>query len=170
MRRAQVGITLLEFAIVVLIVAILIAAATPRVFEVRAEVERIALERRQAELRALLTLELAELLKHGGWEASNRLAGRNPAELWPRAFGEPMPGYIGEAAVDATVAPGSWFYDPERELLVYRVRWQDRFDSDGPWPDRVRFTMVLQGEQKGGQTRVTGVRLEPVDAYRWNVK
>ena len=72
--------------------------------------------------------------------------------------------YIGEVdEATAVIQDGTWYFDTRTRYLVYRVRNAEYFDSELGQPARARFVVQLISEQ--GQ--VEGVRLAPVEVYRW---
>lgn len=166
-RAKQGGATLLELAVVVILISILAVVATTRLIELRVAAERAAVERTLITLRTVIVLELARRMIHN--EPLQDLDGANPMLFWDRHIEYPLPRYLGERLAGAE--EGGWYYKPNERLLVFRSAFAETFRSNGPDPVAARFRLALvYGKQPGGERRVQTVRLEPLDRYGWSEK
>lgn len=167
------GFSLLELVIVVALIAILWLVAIDRILRLRIDAERVAMLQVLGGLRSALGLEVAERVVRRGLASVVELQGSNPMAL----LAETPHNYAGEldAPDPASVPPGSWYYDRRSRLLVYRVRHPEAFEG-GPaqGPPRARFRVEVVWRDRDGDGRldpgvdgIGGVRLAPVEPYRW---
>lgn len=117
--RRQNGLSLLEFTLAVLIVAVLTLLAFERIGAVRAEMERVRVQHTVAAMRSALALQFADLVVNDRLDQLNRYEGLNALEL----LAPPPANYRGERAKPvADVAPGNWYYVRESAAVAYRPR------------------------------------------------
>lgn len=169
---ARRAFTLLELVIAIGIVGLLVALAINHLLSLRVEAERAALEQVVGGLRiAVLTKALSLVASARDLELS-QLPESNPIDY----LLEPPTGYLGEfdEPNPKDMPPGSWYFDRNRRLLVYRVRYGDRFCSSLGDPPRARFRVVLvyddrnrSGAFEAGVDGVGGARLAPEEPYQW---
>lgn len=176
MRRSadpntQSGFSLLELVIVIILVILLFLFAFDRLLPIRGNAEGAKVASVIGSLRSAVGLEVARRIVEGGASAIAELEGSNPMEL----LQERPDRYLGErSATPAEVAGGAWYFDPEQRALVYRVDYPQYLEGtpEGPVALRWRLQLVfenLDGRQgfDPGTDRLDGVRLAPLDAYRW---
>ncbi|HUO68310.1 MAG TPA: prepilin-type N-terminal cleavage/methylation domain-containing protein [Gammaproteobacteria bacterium] len=166
------GFSLIELAVVVVIVGILGGVLLDRLLPLLGRAERAAFLQTQADLQSALLLEAAEQITSGDTGRLAELASGNPMRLFLR----PPPNYVGSVrAGDASAVPrASWYFDERDGRLAYRVGREARFDALGGAPDVVEFRVALIYEDRDGDSvfdptrdRFEGLKLEPTHAYRW---
>jgi len=171
-RADAAGFSLIELAVVVVIVGILGGIVLDRLLPLLGRAERAAFLQTQADLQSALLLEAAERITTGDTSGLADLATGNPMRLFLR----PPPNYVGSVrAGDLGEVPrASWYFDERTDRLAYRVGRQARFDALGGAPDRVEFRVALIYEDRDGDShfdpardRFEGLKLEPMHAYRW---
>jgi hypothetical protein len=84
----------------------------------------------------------------------------------------PLVGYRGEPGPEeASLLPGgSWYFDRRALELVYLPRQNRHLEPDSSGRRRVRFRLELLRAQAGARKddpAMIGLRLVPVEAYRW---
>lgn len=124
--RHQWGLSLLEFTLALLIVAVLTLMAFERIAAVQADMERAQVRHTVASMRSALALQFADLAVNGRIGHAESHHGGNALALL-----SPLPtGYRGErhSAASPDVAPGSWYYATEPGLVAYRPRYPDAFE------------------------------------------
>lgn len=111
------GHSLLEFAIVVSVFALLLAVALDKLGFYQQAGEQASVQALQINLRAALAGQVMTLQARGRESEMAALAGANPVRWLER----PPAGYAGElsAAQAAGLAAGSWYFDPVLHVLVY---------------------------------------------------
>jgi prepilin-type N-terminal cleavage/methylation domain-containing protein len=171
-RAGAAGFSLIELAVVVVIVGILVGFVLDRMLPLLGRAERAAFLQTQADLQSALLLEAAERITTGDTARLAELATGNPMRL----FLKPPPNYVGSVpAGDTDAVPrASWYFDEREDRLAYRVGRQARFDALGGAAGRVEFRVALIYEDRDGDSRFDpardrfeGLKLEPTHAYRW---
>jgi general secretion pathway protein G len=171
-RPDERGFTLLELVVVVCIVALLAVLLVSRVRTLQAAAERASMEHVLGAIRSATAIEIARHVARGNPEALVELVGTNPMEL----LAEPPANYLGRLeGVDAARAPGGhWYWDGQREMLVYRVRYTRWFRTGIAGPARARFKFSpVWADVAGGGARsppgrgLRGLRVAAVEPYRW---
>lgn len=111
------GHSLLEFAIVVSVFALLLAVALDKLSFYQQAGEQASVQALQINLRAALAGQVMTLQARGRESEMAALAGANPV-LWLQ---RPPTGYAGELSATQAVglASGSWYFDPVLHVLVY---------------------------------------------------
>lgn len=173
LRNRSRGFSLLELAIVVVVVSVLLAVAVDRMLRLRFEAERVMMESMLTGLRSALTIEFTGAALRGRTGvAAAAAAGSNPMKL----LLERPATYAGEyaAADPASVAPGTWYFDTKERSLVYIVRFPEQFETALGGAKRARFRVEPDFDDLDGDGRfdpardaARGLRLVPVDPYRW---
>jgi len=118
-RERQRGLSLLEFTLVVIVISVLIVLAFERIAAVRSDMERVMIRHTVAAMREALALETVHRALDPSAGSTMELVGGNALELL-----DPAPsGYArGRRFSDWQAAPpGTWFYDLQRHLVVYRA-------------------------------------------------
>jgi len=170
------GFSLLELVVVVALIAVLWFVAIDRMLRLRIDAERVAMLQVLGGLRSALGLEVAERVVRRGLASVTELQGANPMEL----LAERPHNYVGEldGPDPSRVPPGSWYFDRRTRMLVYRVRYPEAFEGGPPeGPPRARFRVEVLWRDRDGDGRldpradsVGGVRLAPVEPYRWKTR
>jgi general secretion pathway protein G len=126
-NRPGRGFTLLEFAIVVAVTALLSTVLLHRLDAYRRAAEEAAARQTVAALRTALQVEAARALAQGRTDSLATLATQNPMRLLAR----PPANYLGEFALSeqGRVARHGWVFDPRDKILVYLTSERERFAS-----------------------------------------
>lgn len=172
--RAE-GFSLLELIAVIAIVAVLAGTLLALVPGWQAQAEKTAMESVVGTLRSALGMKVAQYLSTRNYRAIRALAGSNPMERLaekPRNYRGVLSGKAAES-----MEAGSWYFDPRQGVLVYRVQHERFFHGGLRDPARARFAVRLvyaAGADRKGRTgkarkAVVGVRLAPVEPYRWSL-
>lgn len=170
-RGRQRGLSLLEFTLFTIIMAVLIAFALDRIAALRLHMERAAVEHNVARMREALALQFAELVVTNRLQEAPDYGGSNP---WMQEV--LAGGYEGERKLPAPGErkPGKWYFDTAIGNVVYVPRYPEALEwSEGEprllrW--RVRPDWVDRdddGEFDRGTERVVGLELVRLDAARW---
>lgn len=158
-RRAK-GFSYLELVFVIGLISVLLGYGITKLWALQADGERVAMEQIVGTLRSALGMSVATHLVKNDMGKLRAMERSNPMNR----LAEVPANYIGEVdETTAVIQEGTWYFDTRTRYLVYRVRNAEYFESGLGRPARARFVVQLVGEQ--GQ--VEGVRLIPVEAYRW---
>ncbi|ACL74337.1 prepilin-type N-terminal cleavage/methylation domain-containing protein [Thioalkalivibrio sulfidiphilus] len=163
MRRHQRGLTLLEFALVVVVVGLLMWLAMTKILRLEADVERVNMQRTVAALNSALAMEFAERVVNGRLGTVPEMAGTNPMDWLAQVPGTYL-GTLGPAEAGA-VPEGRWYYDAQQGLLVYRVAHTGRFESGVEGVPRARFRVEVVEHPRDGSPQ--GVRLVAAELFIW---
>lgn len=164
---------MLEFALVVVVIALVVSVLIDRVEKLMVEAERISVLQVVGQLRSVLGIRVAELVAEGATPKLARLQGSNPMTL----MHPPPATYAGLASgPDSSLRPGHWYFDPKRHELRYRVRHTGAFHTTTRPHDEIRYRVVLRYRDVNGNGRYDGppdrayrVELERENAYHWSV-
>lgn len=161
-RRAQQGLSVLEFVVVTVVIAILVTVLLDRAVALAVAAERADMEYVLGTLRNALARELAMRALTGEGTDPRGLEGVNPVRMLERLQGAP-PNYLGELspARPEDVEPGHWYFDPRQGVLVYRARNEAYFRSS--YGKAARFAVRVQGQSAGPDWPA----LVSLDAYAW---
>lgn len=171
-RTIQRGFSLLELVVVVILVALLFLFAFDRLMPLRGQAEGTQVASVTGALRSALGMEVAERIVSDGPGAIAELEGANPMTL----LQEPPRGYLGErgAAGASDVPGGSWYFDPDRGTLHYRVRFPQYLEGKPEPPVELGWKIQLLYEDAGEDggfdpdtDSLQGVTLAPTDEYQW---
>lgn len=156
------GFSLLELVAVVCIIAVLATIGIERLWALRIEAERGAMEQVVGALRSAIGIKVASYLSKGDLEAIRALEGSNPMDR----LSEVPENYLGTLASPdpASIEGGKWYFDSTARRLVYRVRYEDHFSSDNSSPARAQFAIQLVYDDRN---RLEGVRLAVLVPYAW---
>lgn len=156
--------SLLEFTLAVLLVAVLVVIAFERMSALQADMERAAVRHTVAAMREALSLEFARLVTRGELGRVDDYAGGNALAL----LSPPPRGYVGARGAGMP-APGTWFYEPAAGAVAYRARFPDALaDEPAAAGDILRWRVVPRRRDSDGDGRyddrheaVYGLALEP---------
>lgn len=172
MRWRQAGFSLLELAVMSVILAILAAVLLQRLTYYQEVAEKMNMEATVSTLKSALFLKIAEYMTAGRRIDYEQLARENPMD-WLEVK---PPNYAGPFSGDApeTMPLGNWHYDRSERTLVYRVNNGRYFVPDSQGRKQVRLRLVLSyGEIWGGvglrdsPKQASGIKLMAVEPYRW---
>lgn len=166
------GFSLLELIIVIIIISILLVVAISRLLALQVDAERVAMEMVLGTLRSAIGIKVAEHIARQDIRGLAQLEGSNPMER----LAELPANYLG--ALDhpdpKALRDGSWYFDTRDRVLVYLVRHKGYFSGGLPDPPRARFAVRLLYADRNGNGRydqgvdaIEGVRLAPIEPYRW---
>lgn len=165
-RRSR-GFTLLELAVVAIVLAILAVVLLERLTYYAEVAERTAMETQVRLFKAGLQLRLADLISKDRQGEAVALETENPAR-WldkkPQNYG----GEYGDGA-----SRGNWYFDANNRHLVYvanNTRFLEAEVAGGMKQVRFQARLVYDViHVSGGPVRsVAGVALVPVRPYRWS--
>jgi prepilin-type N-terminal cleavage/methylation domain-containing protein len=170
--RSERGFSLLEILIVVVIVSVLFVVAVDRLLRARYEAERAMVESVIGALKSALYIDFAAAAARNQLAAMDAAAGSNPMlrlaekpETYAGEFYGPAPG---------TFEPGTWYFDSRDRVLVYLVRFPERFVSSLGGPARVRLKVEpdyedtdRNGRFDPGRDPVRGLKLVPMEPFHW---
>jgi len=166
------GFTLIEFAMVVCIIAILATLLLNRLVFYNEQAEKVAMEQTLGTLRSALHLQVASYLLNGKSTQIAQLAEQNPMN-W---LAEKPNNYAGEfyTPKPGIVATGSWYYDVPSKSLIYLAHHHEYLHVSPDRSYRLQFRVKLlrnmqlaQDGGKSGENVIDGVVLEPVVNYQW---
>lgn len=164
MKIRQCGLTLINFAVSVIIALILLGIFVNRMQFYQEQAEKTAMEGVAATLASAFSLQYAQLLTKGGHPGA--LLEVNPLN-W---LTEKPKNYCGEfyAPTADRVEGGNWFFDLKSRELVYVVRNGAHFKVDQTGLARVRFHVeasdrLLPAAGAGSP----GLKFKVVEPYEW---
>lgn len=173
--RTQRGFSLLELIVVVIIISLLLVVAIDRLIGLQEKAERTAMENVIGTLKSAVGIKVAEHIVKQKVRRLYRLVGTNPMDQ----LAELPKNYLGVLdRPDAnTLENGNWYFDASQGVLVYLVRHREHFQGGRDNPPRIRFQIrpVYADLNRDGRfdprrDRIEGLRLAPVDSYRWKFK
>lgn len=167
MSRLERGFSLLELAVVAVVLSILSAVLLQRLNYYQEEAERAHFETTLQIYKTALQIRLAEMIIERRENEAQRLEDENPT-LW---LSEKPTNYAGD--YPAVPVVGSWYYDKSTRELVYVANTANRLEiaeRDGLKQLRFRVQVIRQPVAiTGGQVQgIGGVRLVPAMVYRWS--
>ena len=162
----QIGASLLEFGVAVIVVGFLAAALLERVLTAEEYAEKSAMELTIAHMRAGLRAQVGALLIADRAEEIAGLAGGNPTD-W---LDKPPGNYLGEyEGTPRGNEEGAWYFDVNSRELVYTANSQRHFVASAEHGHRVRLRIqpVAQPGSSAGRREPGWVELAIVNKYRW---
>lgn len=114
-RRCGRGFSRFEFAIAVIVIALLALPLIATLLRYQGTVERQQMENDVRDMQTFLNLKLLNLMLSHRQVDIDRLAGSNPVELLERAPGR----YLGERDNAPGKEESGWYFDRQRHELVY---------------------------------------------------
>ena len=165
-RRKPHGFTLFEFAVAVVIIAILAWVLLTRLAFYQEMAEKAAMESTVRVIKTGLQIRLAELIIGNRQAQAAALEADDPTQ-WLDARPANYGGTYGEP-----LQRGTWYFDAPERQLVYVVNTGDRLQvgvQAGPKQIRFRVRLLQDRLQLGGAVvaSVSGVALVPVNPYYW---
>lgn len=163
----QRGLTLLELAVVIVVISAVGLVALNYYYKLMVDVERTTMERDVSAMRTAIGLQIAAHYAGGRMAELAGWTGGNPMER----LVEPPDNYRGVTDhIDSELKKGSWYFDKKRDVLVYLVRNRLFFETELDSPARAEFQLVAQfaeGQTTAGQRQVSGLELRTIHPYRW---
>lgn len=144
--RDRRPLTKLELVIVILVACVTVVFVLKRVERLAAEGERTAMILTIKSLRYAVMAQAMQYVLEGRQEDLAAMPGSNPM-----TYAIPPKNYAGEKSrvEKPKTWTGIWFFDPERNVLIYRASNEQRFQSSGQSPDTAYFAISTGGEQDG---------------------
>jgi general secretion pathway protein G len=137
--QKQRGASLLEFALVVVIVGILTTVLLQRLLHYQGEADEAAMRMMVANLRTALEIKVAHGKLPGGTVDLTMLAEQNPFD-WLK---DKPANYAGEyfSPSDADIGKGNWYFDRTDKSVIYLLNISSGF-LDAP-TKRLKFKVKL---------------------------
>jgi general secretion pathway protein G len=158
------GFSLLELVVSLTLVAVLIGVFLDRALYYREAAEKSAMEQVALDLRASVSLRVAELVLENRFKDLPELAAQNPMDLLDRKPQNYL-GVLKGLPAQEVVRPG-WYFDITSKEVVYYVDSGQYFAPDDQGRMRVAWRVKLvQGA--GGAAAPQWAHLELVQPYRW---
>lgn len=170
--KPQPKYSLLQLGVMILLIVVLIIFASRQIWALRGTAERTGVAHLIGTLQSALGNEMAVRVIRGGTAALLELEGSNPITL----LKAPPANYGG--ALDhpdpASIPGNQWYFDRHDGTLVYRIAYDEGFESPLTGPSRIRLRVVarfVDGNRNGQLDHpaetLTGMGLVPIDPYRW---
>jgi hypothetical protein len=169
--QKQRGSGILEVVLVGVLISVLMVVFMGSILNLSVAIERETMHQTLNNLNSALNIEALTLIVQNKQEAIAEWEGGNPMILidpppvqYKGSFPKPDP---------KRQTPGSWFFDEEQSLLIYRINNIEQFGGGRAIPERVRFKVQPMYDDlnedgfKNDDEHFTGLRLEPLDQYQW---
>ncbi|MGB5079591.1 MAG: type II secretion system protein [Burkholderiales bacterium] len=167
MRRAHLGLTLIELIVVICVIGVMGALLLERLRFYQEAAEKASMENTVGAFKSALQLRVAAMLLRGEERNIESLARSNPVD-W---LAEPPRGYRGEfRAPQPEVPRGSWYFDATRSEMVYVPDLDGHLERLADGSKRLRFRVRIDLEPAAAdpaRRRFAGMRMEPVTLYTW---
>jgi len=167
-RSSEKGFTLFELVVVIVIISLLAVVALGYYRKLLVRIESSTLEYNLGTLRSAAAMTFAEYYLHGRLSELPELLGTNPMSLLAQVP-KNYRGLLPAAAQD--VQPGSWYFDPDAQHLVYQVNHRAYFRAGDGQNQQIFFKMrgVYADRQKGAEAKqiVVGLDIQPLQNYVW---
>lgn len=169
---AQRGFSLLELIVVIIVISLLLVVAIDRLIGLQEKAERAAMQNVIGTLKSAIGIKVADHIVKHKVRQLHRLVGSNPMDQ----LAELPKNYLGVLQQpDAnTLEDGNWYFDAGQGVLIYLVRHREYFKGGKDKPPRIRFRirpvytdLNRDGRFSPGRDRIEGLRLVPIDDYRW---
>jgi general secretion pathway protein G len=162
-RRRPAGFSMLELALVVVVVSVLATVALGRFLYYQERAEKVAMESTLAIVKMGLQMRLAELIVTNRQAFAVQLERENPMK-WL----DPIPdNYAGEYV--APIKSGNWYYAAAEHELVYLPSGTSYLDLGQSALAELRYHVVLQFDRNAvtGHPAPIGVGLVPSRDFKW---
>lgn len=167
MKQRETGFSLLEFAVVAVVLSILLGVCLERLTYYQAAAERAHFDSTLRMYKTALQIRLAELIVERREGEARTLEVENPT-LW---LSEKPTNYAGN--YPALPEPGTWYFDAATRELVYVVNSSRGLEMEihnKVKQLRFRVKITYQGVHAGARQiqGIGGISLQPTSAYRWS--
>lgn len=166
--KRQSGLSLFEIVLVILIIGVLMSMAVDRLVLLQIETERVSVQHVIGTLDSAVYVQTAETVLKQGLASLRTLENTNPMGYLAK-----LPhNYVGVRTGDAArnVAVSNWYFDPVKEVLVYRVKNKKYFESDIEGEPRIRLKLTLvyrDGVESSRGNNIQGIKLRSLHKYNW---
>ncbi len=186
----------LETVFVVIILLVLVSVFLNYMIVMMARAERSMVENSIVNMNSALRIQALHALANNDGAEIGKLRHANPVALLEREIdwaqsqasestristlvrarnSAMLPNYAGELTTEAglELEPGSWYFDTEKDALVYLVRNAEVFRSELPGPARLRFQLQTGNAENpdkaagNGGNAISQIGLQPMDEYQW---
>ncbi len=166
LKRPATGFSLLELAVVAVVLSTLVAVFLERLTFYQEAAERAQFEATLQAYKTGLQIRLAELMLARREKDAQRLEVENPT----RWLSDKPANYAG--SYPDRPQPGNWYFDGAAQELVYTVNSGARLtvtERNGAKQLRFRVRVIYQPVPvAGGQVQaIGGIALLPTRPYRW---
>lgn len=165
------GFSKFELVICLLFMVVVGSSLYSRYMTLVVDAEQAAIRGVIGWLQAGINVRMSLAVTSGDLNSLRGLEGSNPMVLVARVM-EPPSNYLGELTGDVAqqAARGSWYFDSERRVLVYRLQYQATAEGFTQAADqRLAFRLKLryQTADTAGGEQIRGLALEAVDVDDW---
>ena len=165
------GISLLEFAVVVIAIGALSGILLNRLHYYQERAEKADMEYTIGAIKSALRLRMAVMLVEGHAQQFNVLLQENPMD-WLEEKPRNYRGVL-TAPGRGTMQPGSWYFDRDVRVLIYIVDQGEHFqaNSDGRKQIRLRVEALRNQADRTSEPGLgqptDSVTLRLLDTYKW---
>ena len=173
-NNSQLGFTLLEMVVVIIIISILGLFAIDRIFAIRIAAEQAAVKQIIGTMKSALGLEVARLALEGKMSTVAKLDKTNPMHL----LSQKPNNYLGEKDDSHHISEtGIWYFDKKQKVLIYNVIYKENFKTTLKGLPRIRHRIKLVYNDRNRNKRydhnydsIAGLDLFPIEKFSWNIK
>lgn len=152
-------------------ILVFIGAALNMLIGFSADAERMDMEQVLGNIRQSILVTVGEQMIGSDLSGLERLAGSNPILL----LRSQPDNYVGERGdLDEPPDAGHWYFNYDRNQLIYRVVHAGSFHDDAGPADEAAFKLTLvftdnnsNGRYDRSTDRVQSLKLEPQALYQW---
>ena len=164
----QCGFSLFEIIIVVLLIGVMMSIAIDRMLQLQIVAERVSVQQLLGTLKGVVNLQAADIVVHKGLSSMRTLEKSNPMLY----LQEPPKNYLGikDDRDAGQLKKGIWYFDPNKNILVYIVENTDYFVTSLSGTPRIRFQVSLiykNNIDTGRADEIRGVTVKSLDDYHW---
>lgn len=184
--RRQSGAGLFELVVIVILIVTFVLVAVDRIWRYRIHAEEAGVAHVVGSLRSALGIEVARRVAQGRVNTIAELHHSNPIQLLIQPEGEATPygivagqpprNYLGELTdiKEQDIAPGNWYFHSDTGTLVYRVLFDQNFETSLIGPAQIRYRLERRyndlnnnGRFDPGSEHLTGIYLHSAAPYQW---
>ena len=164
----QDGISFFEIVVVVLLVGLLMSFAIERLIQLQIVAEKVSVEQNIVAFNSAIHLEIVDRVLKSGMKSIMEMENTNPV-----SYLSDLPyNYIGlKSEINASHLPmESWYYDPQQNILVYKVKNTKYFSTELSGVPRMRFKIVSVYNESSDRERnsvIRGVKVQGLENYQW---
>lgn len=170
MHKRDLGITLFELIVVVVIIATLMGLFMNRVLFYQELAEKVAMEEVALTIQSALHLQFAQDATRGKLYDAPPYVRDNPMGLLQKR----PKNYAGEFydPTPVSIAPGHWMFDLKSRDLIYLPDRTGHFMPGRDGHKWIRFHVrvgydVAEDRQGGNMKQLVAAQFEPTEPYHW---